>query len=255
MRRVLEAVSGPVMRFASSFCRQREDAEDIAQESLAAVARSLQEFRGDASLTTWAFTVARNACLRRRRRERVRGGLTESLDAPQSGASARAVADRGRRPDEEAERGELLVSLEAAIAALPMTQREVLLLRDVEGMSTLEVGRVLGLEEAAVQSRLQRARLSMRAALAPIVTPDAPAPRRDCPHTARLLSRYLEREIDSRTCARIAAHVQDCAGCTAACASLRAVVSECGRLGERPAPARLRAAVRAAIRRVVTESV
>jgi RNA polymerase sigma-70 factor (ECF subfamily) len=254
MRRILESVSGPVLRFASGFCRQREDAEDVVQESLAAVARSLKEFRGDASLTTWAFTVARNACLRRRRRERARDGITDSLDAPESGATARAVADRGRRPDEEAERGELLASLEAAIAALPVTQREVLLLRDVEGLSTLEVGRVLGLEEAAVKSRLHRARLSMRAALAPIVTPDAPAPRRGCPRTARMLSRYMEREIDARTCARLASHVADCESCSAACDSLRAVVGECGRLGNRPAPPELRGAIREAIRRVVAEA-
>ena len=253
MRRILESVSGPVLRFASGFCRQKEDAEDVVQESLAAVARSLKEFRGDASLTTWAFTVARNACIRRRRRERTRADVTESLDAPLAGAAARAVADRGRRPDEEVERGELLKSLEAAIAALPVSQREVLMLRDVEGLSTLEVGRVLGLEEAAVKSRLHRARLSMRSALAPIVTPDAPAPRRSCPRTARMLSRYMEQEIDARTCARLAQHVKGCAGCSAACESLRAVVGECGRLGSRPAPPELKRAIRSAIGRVVAD--
>jgi RNA polymerase sigma-70 factor (ECF subfamily) len=254
MRRILEAVSGPVLRFANGFCRQREDAEDVVQESLTAVARHLSSFRGDASLTTWAFSVARNACLRRRRQERVRVASTESLEAPSARGTLREVADRGRRPDEEAEAGELRRGLETAIAALPATQREVLLLRDVEGQSTREVAHVLGLDEAAVKSRLHRARLTLRAALAPIVTPDAPEPHPGCPRTARLLSRYMEAEIDAKTCARLTAHVADCAGCSAACASLRAVVGECGRLAGRPAPPELRAAVRSAIGRVISES-
>ena len=63
----------------------------------------------------------------------------------------------------------------------------------------------------------------------------------------------MEKEIDARTCARLAEHVQGCAGCSAACESLRAVVGECGRLGTRPTPPELKRAIRAAIGRVVAD--
>ena len=68
LSRLLELLSGPIYRFGRGFCGDPHDAEDVAQVTLAALARTLHDFRGDSSLTTWAYTVARNACTRHRRR-------------------------------------------------------------------------------------------------------------------------------------------------------------------------------------------
>ena len=264
LRRVLEMTSGPAFRFGRGFCRDLHDAEDVTQEVLAALVRNLDGFRGDASLATWAYTVARNACARRRRR----AGRESLREVPlEGGAGERAPAleipDPAGDPEREHERAELREALERAIAALPAAQREVLVLRDVEGLPAREVGRILRLGERAVKSRLHRARLGLRAALEPFVRPARadrpPAPARPraaeraarCPDVALLLSRYLEGELDARVCARLDRHVRDCPRCGAACDGLRAALGECRRLGAQPPPEGVRRAVRQAIRAAV----
>ena len=67
LRRLLERMSRPIYRFGRGFCRNTEDAEDVMQEVLASLVRSLPTFRGEASLSSWAYTVARHACIRQRR--------------------------------------------------------------------------------------------------------------------------------------------------------------------------------------------
>ena len=222
------------------------------QDVLSSLARSLRDFRGDAALSTWAYTVARNACLKRRRRGRAR---LEPLDAVSGEAGRPGFPDLEADPERHYERRQLAGRIEGAIASLPAAQREVLILRDIEGMRAAQVGRVLGLSERAVKSRLHRARTALRLTLAPLLgrgpeggaRSQAVAVRRRCPDTARLVSRYLEGELGADACAVLARHVEGCRDCGAVCEDLRAVLGACRSLGRHPLPSELRVRIRAAI--------
>jgi RNA polymerase sigma-70 factor (ECF subfamily) len=250
-RRALELVtrrvSGSLYRFSRGFCRDPHDAEDVMQDVLVALVSSLGSFRGDASLSSWTYVVARNACARRRRRAR-HHALEDG-----NGEAMLAVPDPGAEPDRAAERHELREALEEAIAALPATLRDALVLRDVEGLPAAEVARLLDVGERAVKSRLHRARARLRDALAPHVAADAPRRHRGCPDLAPLFSRFLEGELDAGACARLEAHITKCAGCDALCSSLRAALGACAAWPRARLPEHVRRAVRAALRCALAE--
>jgi RNA polymerase sigma-70 factor (ECF subfamily) len=244
-----------------NFCRDREDAEEIAQDVLTSLVRSLSSYRGEASLSTWAYTVARNACLRRRRRG---AAPLESLDAWREAHGAEP-ADPAAGPDARLERREASAALEDAIRALPPSLREAVVLRDVEGLSAREAARVTRLGERAFKSRLHRARLRLREALEPVLRPradeDAVAARprggsrlpRRCPDIARYLSRHLEGDVDPALCARLEAHVRACPSCAALCGSLRSTLRTCAALRRKALPRGARAALRGALRAAQTQ--
>ena len=94
---------------------------------------------------------------------------------------ARAVASEAAPPDEAAGDREIGAALDAAIGALEPMYREVLVLRDVEGLTAQEVASVLGVTVDAVKSRLHRARIAVRDRLAPLLTPSEPAASPECP--------------------------------------------------------------------------
>lgn len=254
----------PVYRFGRSFCRNPEDTEDVRQEVLAAFIKGVDGVRGDASLTTWAYVVARNACLRlKRRNARAAGtssvGKRASNEAPASNAgdpiaALYAVPDPRAGPEEARGRQALRRALEAGIAALPVRDREVLLLRDIEGLSLDEVGRVLRLGTAAVKSRLHRARARLRDHLLPCLStestsgPGSGSKQRGCPDTVHLASRYLEGELDGGICARLEAHVRGCTDCEERCRTLRASLDLCRRDGADRVPGDVRRRLAAGLR-------
>lgn len=263
LRQLLTALAGPAYRFGRGFCGDPDDAEDVMQEVLVALARDIGRVRGDGSLTSWAYVVARRVCLRHRRRRSGEPARMASLEAgPEGDGEAGRLAAPGADPLDRVERRELGAILERAILALPATQREVLLLRDVEGLSARAVARALGVGERAVKSRLHRARMALRQALAPRLAPSrspvaatgaTPRPATGgaapgCPDTARLVSRYLEGELTPARCDELAAHVDACAACRSACDVLRQALGACRAWGRSPLPAPLRARVREAIR-------
>lgn len=261
LRRVLELVARPALRFGRGFCRDLHDAEEIMQDVLTALARGIDRLRGDASLSTWAYTVARNACVRKRRR---RAGAPERLASLEAldevGREALAVPDPDADPIRSLERRRLSEALGGALAALPAAQREVLVLRDVEGLSARETGRVLGLSERAVKSRLHRARVALRTRLTPLLASETPGGsaaasasrgRRGCPDVVRLLSRHLEGELDASLCRRLERHVAGCDACRAECDQLRSVLGECRRFGRSAVPRELQQAVRDGIRKAL----
>ena len=243
--RLLRLLAGPIYRFGRGFCGDPHDAEDVAQVVLAALARTLNEFRGEASLTTWAYTVARHTCARQRRRGVHAPARLVSLESDRAGAAI-AVADPAGDPHHALERSELRGAIERAIHALPAAQREVLVLRDVEGLSAREVGKVLRLSERAVKSRLHRARLAVRSALEPHHD-GRPLARRSkgCPDTARMVSRFLEGELDAEHCARLEAHVRGCPDCRRACDTLRLALTACRARRRESAPRSVVSAARA----------
>lgn len=240
-------------RFAHRLCRHREDAEDVLQDSLLAAARGLPGFRGASSLSTWLYAIARSFCIKKRRRS-VFAPTEVSLEG-EARLAVRGVADPARRPDEALEASRLEKALEQAIASLDRPYREVLLLRDVEGLSAAEVAEVTGLSVAAVKTRLHRARGRVRETLAPLmeprgeVTPRAPT----CPDIVRLFSRHLEGDISARTCARMEKHLAGCPRCAAACDGLREVLRMCRTAPEPGIPGELQERVRRAVHELVAD--
>lgn len=237
----------PALRFSRGFCRDPHEAEDLAQDVLATLLRTLGSFRGEASLSTWTWTVARRACVRRKQR------LARQRPLDEAGPGLEPPAPDAE-PHRRLERRQLAAALEAAIAALPAAHREVIVLRDVEGLPAAEVAKILGLGERAMKSRLHRARLTLREQLAPFVAGGAAPPRVEgCPDTARLLSRYIEGELSPAVCARMEKHVAGCPSCGGACESLRAVLGACRDYGAAKVPAEMRVAVRRAVRDLLAE--
>jgi RNA polymerase sigma-70 factor (ECF subfamily) len=150
MGRLLERHQARVYRFGMRMCRGEEDAKDVLQETLLAAARTLPDFRGASSLSTWLYTIARSFCIKQRRRSKFAPEAVESLDAGEASTAALQLADPARGPDEALDGRRLEAALDDAIGALEPKYREVLVLRDVEGLSAAEVAEVLDLSVEAV---------------------------------------------------------------------------------------------------------
>ena len=235
-------------RFGLRMCGNAEDAGDVAQESLVSMARSLRAFRGDSSVSSWLYTIARRFCIKKRRRSKFAPGREESIDAPGTDAAHR-LADPAPSPEQSATNRELAAVLTRAIDALDPPHREVLVLRDVEGLSAPEVAKVLGISVDAVKSRLHRARIAVRQEVAPVLgSPAIETPRVSiCPDVLALFSRHLEGEIDPGVCATMEAHLAQCGHCRGACESLKRTLAMCRQLATPEVPAPLAASVKAAV--------
>jgi RNA polymerase sigma-70 factor (ECF subfamily) len=235
-------------RFGLRMCGNEDDAGDVAQESLISMARSLGDFRGDASVSSWLYTIARSFCIKKRRRSKFAPAREESLDA--SGEDlARRLADPGPNPEQAATNQELHHALVGAIDGLEPAQREVLILRDVEGLSAPEVARVIGISVEAVKSRLHRARVAVRQALAPVLGSVAGEPQSNsmCPDVLELFSQHLEGDIDPGVCAAMEAHLANCGHCRGQCESLKRTLAVCRQLPTPEVPAPIAASIRTAI--------
>src|SRR5512134_1877471 len=205
---------GRVYRFGLKMCRDPEDAKDVLQETLLAVARNVKDFRGASSVSTWLYTIARSFCIKKRPRSKFAPAQEESLSA--------------REPDDALAGRQIESALEQAIGSLDPMYREVLLLRDVEGLTAPEVAEVMGLSVEAVKSRLHRARVAVREAVAPLLAvpeaggaavpaseaaPLAAAAPSACPDIVELFSRHLEGEISATLCADMEKHLARCPSC------------------------------------------
>jgi RNA polymerase sigma-70 factor (ECF subfamily) len=238
-----------VYRFGMTMCHDEDDARDVLQDTLLAMVRSLKSFRADSSLSTWLYAIAHHACLKRRRRRSSAPRRVESLDTLDEGERERLSAS-GPTPENAAEASETQAALAEAIRGLDPGQRSILLLRDVEGVSAAAVAEALGLSVAAVKSRLHRARVAVRAAMAPrLGRPPLPTPAvtPDCPDVLTVLSRHLEGDLSAQDCAAMEAHVERCSSCRAACASLRQVLAMCRASPVPDVPAAIRDRLRRAI--------
>ncbi len=236
-----------IYRFGLKMCRDPEDAKDVVQDTLLAAARGIREFRGASSLSTWLYTIARSFCIKKRRG--AMGSAVVSLDDEPRAAYVRSAE---APPDDAAANHELGAALEEAIASLAPMYREVLLLRDVEGLSAAEVAEVLELSVDAVKSRLHRARADVRAKLTRFLPSgerpsDAP-PSGTCPDVVAMFSRYLEHDIGAEECAAMERHVAGCKQCSTACESLKRTLALCHAEPRGEVPADVQARIRRAIR-------
>ena len=219
MEGLLASVAPSIRRFASRMCRNKADADDVLQDALLSIATHLDSFEGRSSLPSWAFTIARTACSRRRR-----GKKNEPADGE---GSLDVHAAEAPDPEDHAASVEMSELVAQALARLPDDYREVLLLRDAEGLTAPEAALALGVSVDALKSRLHRARGALREALRPVLEDDAPPPSKGCPDVVRALSRKLEDELDANACAEMEQHVQGCAACARACDSMKDALRAC----------------------------
>ncbi len=244
-----------VYRFGMKMCRHPQDAEDVVQETLMAVARTVQSFRGSSSVTTWLYTIARNACSKKRRKRKFAPTHEESLDEDRGGdRETLQVADPSRGPEDTAVAREVEAALKEAIWSLDPKYREVLVLRDVEGLTAPEVAEVLGLSVAAVKSRLHRARSAVRDRVAPVLgNPEAAAePQRSGPNLVEMFSRSLEDDLSPEQCAQMEKHLEDCGHCHGACSALKRTLALCRDAPQPKVTATVRDAVQDAIEAFVS---
>jgi RNA polymerase sigma-70 factor (ECF subfamily) len=152
-----------------SILNNQADAEEASQEAVLKALSHLSSFRSEARFSTWLITIAINEARLKLRKDRRH--LYESVDEPNSVDEGdyfpKDFADWREIPSESLQRKELRDALKRAMAALPQKYREVLVLRDIQQMSIEETAQALGISTANVKTRLLRARLQMRDALAP----------------------------------------------------------------------------------------
>jgi RNA polymerase sigma-70 factor (ECF subfamily) len=157
-----------IFHYSWLMCGQREDAEDVAQDTLLKVFGSFDQLRDPERVRPWVFRIARNACLMKRRKSVFAPSHELSLDDfmpaidHQDGHARLQIADWSGLPDRQILQSEMKHVLEEAIGGLPESYKSVILMRDVEELSTLETAQVLDLTEDVVKTRLHRARLAVR---------------------------------------------------------------------------------------------
>jgi RNA polymerase sigma-70 factor (ECF subfamily) len=145
-----------------------EDARDVVQEAFLNAFRAMGKFEGQAKLSTWLHRIVVNAALMklRTRRRKPEESLEPLLPTfKENGGHAEKFTQWDESADQIAEREETRQVVRDAILSLPETYREVLILRDIEEMSTDETARALGITANAVKIRLHRARLALRTLL------------------------------------------------------------------------------------------
>ena len=181
---LLDAYHGSMLRLAQTYVRNRAVAEEVVQEAWLGVLHGLDRFEGRSSLRTWIFRILINRAISRGQRERRSIAFSSLFDAETDPfepavdpARFRGPGDRwpgywsrfprpwDEMPETLVESKEVFAKVSEAIESLPWSQREVITMRDVDGMTSREVCNVLGITETNQRVLLHRARSKVRLAL------------------------------------------------------------------------------------------
>jgi RNA polymerase sigma-70 factor (ECF subfamily) len=230
-------------------CGHREDAEDTMQEVLYRSIRHLGNMQDPKALGVWLYTVTRNRCRRMRRKGAGALKQTLSLDElmPDEAELKRILQTAERSPEDSAMDAEESQMLHRAVLRLPAALRMVLVLHDMEELSTDEAAKVLGLKPGTVRVRLHRARLTVRKEVSRLLEGSAGpsessrtrsksyakkkagASRRppECRELFANLSEYLDGKVPAPACDRMRAHIEACPSCVAFLRELRAAIDRC----------------------------
>ncbi|HEY9717993.1 MAG TPA: sigma-70 family RNA polymerase sigma factor [Trichormus sp.] len=186
VRRYQNRVYGAAVRILGN----SDEAEEVVQDTFVRVHQNIDKFRNQATFAAWVFKIAHNQCvdMMRDKRRKLRGFHLLSFD-PQSAAGDQdesqgislvtQLADPTPGPEAQSDRDEQETVIAASLQQLPDTQREVLLLHDVEGFSYQEIADIVGASIGTVRSRLHYGRLKLRELLEPYFSTHnmSPAPR------------------------------------------------------------------------------
>jgi RNA polymerase sigma-70 factor (ECF subfamily) len=162
VRRHADRLYAVVLRFTGD----PGEAEEVVQEAFLRAWRGIARFERRSQFFTWLYRIGLNEAKRRAGRRPVAEPLSVEEGALEQ------TADFSHAPEPRAEQHDLREVLERAVRALPEGYRAPLILRDVEGLSTEQAAAIMGLKEAAFKSRLHRARLAVRDAVAPYLAGD-----------------------------------------------------------------------------------
>jgi len=164
LEQILASGLPPLYRRAYRILGNAADAEDAVQDALLAAYTHLDQFRGQAQISTWLTTIILN-CARlqlRRRAKHIQVSLDESTGGPQSVSASERLADQRPNPEDEYIESELSIRLTHLHSQLSPTLRRTFLLRDVDGLSIRETARILGVPTGTVKAQSARARKKLK---------------------------------------------------------------------------------------------
>ncbi len=238
-----------VYSFSMMVCGHPEDAQDTMQEVLYRSLGHLAKIQNPQALAVWLYTVTRNRCWRMRRKPAHAPANLLSLDElmPDDEELGRLLQDAAAGPEGNALAAEQHQLLHRAILRVPPALRIVLVLHDMEELTTEQVAQVLSIQQGTVRIRLHRARLSVRKMMNVLLSgvPEdlndakpsakkrkaAKARNRKRPAECRELfsnlSEYLDGRVEPRTCEQMRAHIEACPSCVAFLRDLRTAIDRC----------------------------
>ncbi len=238
-----------VYSFSMKVCGHREDAEDTMQEVLFRSLKYLAKVPDPAGLAAWLYTVTRNRCRRMRRPQSEARARTFSLDElmPDDAELKQLLSDTAINPEGQVLYAEQHHLLHQAVLRIPSPLRLVLVLHDMEELSTDQIAQILGLQAGTVRVRLHRARLAVRKQMTRTlkeaerqqesssesqsslrtIPPKKPQRSKECRELFTNLSEYLDARVEPRTCEQMRAHIESCPACVAFLKDLRAAIDRC----------------------------
>jgi RNA polymerase sigma-70 factor (ECF subfamily) len=230
-------------------CGHPEDAEDTMQEVLFRSLRHLAKIQDPQALAVWLYTVTRNRCWRMRRKSANAPKATVALDElmPDDAELGRLLEDASEGPEGNLLHAEQAQVLHHAVLRIPAPLRMVLVLHDMEELTTEQVATILGLQGGTVRVRLHRARLCVRKEMARILdgtvaeqrsakpakkarktarTKDNERPA-ECRELFANLSEYMDGRVEAPACDQMRIHIEACPTCVAFLRELRVAIDRC----------------------------
>ncbi|MBQ3492032.1 MAG: sigma-70 family RNA polymerase sigma factor [Oscillospiraceae bacterium] len=159
---LVSAYEGKIYNLALRYLGNREDAMDASQEVFLRVFRFLPGFQEESGFSTWIYRIGVNVCKDMLAKRTRRNELPLEIPDDEEDYRTAEVADSRYDPEAIAQQADLRKALADAIGDLPQQQREMIVLRDIQGLSYEEIAKVLALESGTVKSRLSRARENLR---------------------------------------------------------------------------------------------
>jgi RNA polymerase sigma-70 factor (ECF subfamily) len=247
-----EAISllqNTVYSFSMKVCGHPEDAEDTTQEVLFRSLEHLARIEDPQALAVWLYTVTRNRCWKMRRKPAHAPKYILSLDEliPDEVELERLLRDAARNPEGNLLYAEQHHLIHQAVLRIPVQLRIVLVLHDMEELTTEQVAQILGLQTGTIRVRLHRARLSVRkemnrltdsvseeasnriSAIKKTKSVRGPANQRpaDCRALFSNLSEYLDGRVEPISCEAMREHIEACPACIAFVQHLREAIDRC----------------------------
>jgi RNA polymerase sigma-70 factor (ECF subfamily) len=245
----LGLLQNTVYSFSMKVCGHPEDAEDTMQEVLFRSLRHLAKIQDPQALAVWLYTVTRNRCWRMRRKSANAPKATVALDElmPDDAELGRLLEDASEGPEGNLLHAEQAQVLHHAVLRIPAPLRMVLVLHDMEELTTEQVATILGLQGGTVRVRLHRARLCVRKEMARILdgtvaeqrsakpakkarktarTKDNERPA-ECRELFANLSEYMDGRVEAPACDQMRIHIEACPTCVAFLRELRVAIDRC----------------------------